>query len=108
MKISFKNKFRKKKIKTILFLITYFFYRSSSKKTLTDLTDSGVSVVSDTPPVLHGIPAKDQRVLAWVLESDKGGRGITYTHSEMSMKHRNHRDCTTSPNANRYLFFFYV
>jgi len=27
--------------------------KSSSKKTLTDLTDSGVSVVSDSTPVIH-------------------------------------------------------
>ncbi|KAK5640910.1 hypothetical protein RI129_009457 [Pyrocoelia pectoralis] len=59
--------------------------RSSSKKTLNDQTDSGVSVVSDTPPV------KENRVLAWVMESDRAGRGISYTHSEMSGKHTRHR-----------------
>ncbi|XP_031353608.1 axin isoform X2 [Photinus pyralis] len=59
--------------------------RSSSKKTINDLTDSGVSVVSDTPPV------KENRVLAWVIESDRSGRGTGYTHSEMSGKHSRHR-----------------
>lgn len=59
--------------------------KSSSKKTLNDLTDSGVSVVSDTPPVSHAV--KDNRVLAWVMESDRGGRSTGHTHSEMSGKH---------------------
>ncbi|XP_025829569.1 axin-1 isoform X2 [Agrilus planipennis] len=65
--------------------------RSLSKKTLTDLTDSGVSVVSDTPPVTHPALAKDSRVLAWIMESDKGGRGVGHTHSEMSGKHGRYR-----------------
>lgn len=77
--------------------------RSSSKKTLTDLTDSGVSVVSDTPPILSVNPNKDHRVLAWLMESDRGSKSSGYTHSEMSIKHRGHRSSsTTSPNANRF------
>ncbi|KAF5293498.1 hypothetical protein FQA39_LY02983 [Lamprigera yunnana] len=63
--------------------------RSSSKKTINDLTDSGVSVVSDTPPV--SMVVKDNRVLAWVMESDRAGRSSGYTHSEMSGKHSRHR-----------------
>lgn len=79
-----------------------FNFRSSSKKTLTDLTDSGVSVVSDTPPASHGGPAKDHRVLAWLMDSDRGSRSAGYTHSEMSAKHRGHRSSSaTSPNASR-------
>ncbi|GJQ72265.1 hypothetical protein Trydic_g3356 [Trypoxylus dichotomus] len=77
--------------------------RSSSKKTLTDLTDSGVSVVSDTPSVSHGGPAKDHRVLAWLMDSERGNRSTGYTHSEMSAKHRGHRSSSaTSPNASRH------
>ncbi|CAH1959889.1 unnamed protein product [Acanthoscelides obtectus] len=75
--------------------------RRSSKKTLTELTDSGVSVVSDTPPVLP--PVKDSRVLAWLMDSDKSGRGASHTHSEMSLKHRSHRTSSaTSPIASRH------
>ncbi|KAG5888939.1 hypothetical protein JTB14_012198 [Gonioctena quinquepunctata] len=74
--------------------------RRSSKKTLTELTDSGVSVVSDTIP--SSAPVKDNRVLAWLMESDKSGRGSSHTHSEMSLKHRSHRTSSaTSPNASR-------
>ncbi|XP_075231655.1 protein axin isoform X2 [Lycorma delicatula] len=43
--------------------------RWSSKKT--ELTDSGVSVVSDTPPISVSHTNKDSRVLSWLLESDK-------------------------------------
>ncbi|XP_044732695.1 axin isoform X2 [Chrysoperla carnea] len=48
--------------------------RSSSRKTLTDLTDSGVSVVSDTLPIISGASTatgKDSRVLSWLFESDR-------------------------------------
>ncbi|KAK9737109.1 Axin beta-catenin binding motif [Popillia japonica] len=77
--------------------------RSSSKKTLTDLTDSGVSVVSDTPPATHGVPTKEHRVLAWLMDSNTGSRSTGYTHSEMSAKHRGHRSSSaTSPNASRH------
>lgn len=67
--------------------------RSASKKTLTDLTDSGVSVVSDTPPVVPTIVpamAKDTRVLAWLMEADRTTKGQqSGTHSELSSgKHR--------------------
>nr|XP_023025765.1 axin isoform X1 [Leptinotarsa decemlineata] len=74
--------------------------RRSSKKTLTELTDSGVSVVSDT--ISATAPIKDTRVIAWLMESDKSGRGSSHTHSEMSLKHRSHRTSSvTSPNASR-------
>lgn len=53
--------------------------RSTTGKRLTLAeTDSGVSVVSDTPPVVP------DRVLNWVLESEIETREIPYTHSEMS------------------------
>lgn len=88
------------------------FFRSSSKKTLTDLTDSGVSVVSDTPPVPHVLVppvGKDTRVLTWLMESDRPARTPLHTHSEMSMKHRSHRPSSaTSPNANRFELLFYI
>lgn len=78
--------------------------RSSSKKTLTDFTDSGVSVVSDTPPVVHDLPKDQARVLTWLRESDRSVRGAGYSHSEMSMKHRGHRtNLATSPNASRFV-----
>lgn len=76
------------------------FSRISSKKTLTDLTDSGVSVVSDSIPLG---PVKDSRVLAWLMETDKGGKSSSHTHSEMSVKHRSHRTSSaTSPIASRH------
>lgn len=82
----------------------FFPLRSSSKKTLTDLTDSGVSVVSDTPPVVHDLMKDQSRVLTWLRDSVRTGRGIGYTHSEMSVKHRSHRSSSaTSPNASRYV-----
>lgn len=84
------RRFAKSILSLDLFDQCAFISRSSSKKTLTDLTDSGVSVVSDTPPVTHG--TKDNRVLAWIMESDRGGRGTSYTHSEMSGKHGRY-DC---------------
>lgn len=75
-------------------------FRTSSKKALTELTDSGVSVVSDTPPIG---PVKDNRVLAWLMETDKGGKNVSHTHSEMSLKHRSHRTSSaTSPIASRH------
>ncbi|XP_043523346.1 axin isoform X1 [Frieseomelitta varia] len=40
--------------------------RSATKKSMTELTDSGVSVVSDAPP-----SSKDIRLLSWLKESDK-------------------------------------
>lgn len=81
--------------------------RSSSKKTLTDFTDSGVSVVSDTPPVVHDLPKDQSRVLTWLRESDRSARSVGYTHSEMSIKqHRGHRTSSaTSPNASRSVLF---
>ncbi|XP_015595328.1 axin isoform X2 [Cephus cinctus] len=42
--------------------------RSATKKSMTELTDSGVSVVSDAPPVNI---SKDSRLLSWLKESDK-------------------------------------
>ncbi|KAI4492575.1 hypothetical protein M0804_002366 [Polistes exclamans] len=41
--------------------------RSSTKKSMTELTDSGVSVVSDAPPLNV---CKDIRLLSWLKESD--------------------------------------
>ncbi|KAK9883204.1 hypothetical protein WA026_001396 [Henosepilachna vigintioctopunctata] len=75
--------------------------RSASKKTLTDLTDSGVSVVSDTPPVAVPVPAlaKDSRVIAWLMESDRSSKSQSGPHSEVSGKHRSHR---TSPISSRH------
>ncbi|KAK7868462.1 hypothetical protein R5R35_011211 [Gryllus longicercus] len=83
--------------------------RSSSKKTLTDLTDSGVSVVSDSTPV---IPAssqcKDNRVLSWLMESEKSA-STSHSHSERdvgaSNKHSKMRcagNSATSPVAPRH------
>ncbi|CAG9832564.1 unnamed protein product [Diabrotica balteata] len=72
--------------------------RRMPKKPQSELADSGVSVVSDAAPM----PIKENRVLNWLLESDKSGRGTSHTHSEMSMKHRSHRTSSaTSPSAGR-------
>ncbi|XP_028131949.1 axin-1 isoform X1 [Diabrotica virgifera virgifera] len=72
--------------------------RRVPKKPQSELADSGVSVVSDAAPM----PIKENRVLNWLLESDKSGRGTSHTHSEMSMKHRSHRTSSaTSPSAGR-------
>lgn len=63
--------------------------RRSSKKAPTEFTDSGVSVVSDTPP--------DSRVRLWLEESERGSRTSSYTHTEMSgSKHSRHRSTTSS------------
>lgn len=83
--------------------------RSSSKKTLTDLTDSGVSVVSDSPPVVLPAPTggvKEARVLTWLMEStdrrQAPGGCSSHTHSELSAgRHRGTRQ-PTSPNASRH------
>lgn len=76
--------------------------RSSSKKTLTDFIDSGVSVVSDTPPVVHDLSKDQQRVVTWLREADRSGKAAGYSHSEMGMRHRGYRTSSaTSPNANR-------
>lgn len=66
----------------------------SSRKTLTDLTDSGVSVVSDTPPC----PPKDtSRVLSWLIQSEtQVSSSVGYSHSESSSKHRARSSATTS------------
>jgi hypothetical protein len=46
--------------------------KSSSKKTLTDLTDSGVSVVSDCTPVTHPIAqCKDKFVTFMFLNTSE-------------------------------------
>jgi hypothetical protein len=58
-----------------------------SRKTLTDLTDSGVSVVSDTPPC----PTKDSsRVLSWLIQSETQQivSGSGYSHSDSSSRHK--------------------
>lgn len=97
---------------------------SSSRKTLTDQTDSGVSVVSDTqPPAPSGVPGvplptlvKDSKVLSWLLESERDkthastGEGSWHSRSETSSKHRGHRSergergqaSATSPIASRH------
>jgi hypothetical protein len=41
--------------------------KSSSKKTLTDLTDSGVSVVSDCTPVAHPIAQCKDKFVAFMF-----------------------------------------
>lgn len=41
---------------------------ASTKKSMTELTDSGVSVVSDAPPL---VASKDSRLLSWLKETDK-------------------------------------
>ncbi|KAL1494171.1 hypothetical protein ABEB36_009815 [Hypothenemus hampei] len=68
--------------------------RSASKKTLADLTDSGVSVVSDVPSVSG--PFKDNnRVWAWIRSE----------HHDMSAKQRSNSYRTssaTSPISNRH------
>ncbi|XP_063990587.1 axin isoform X2 [Diachasmimorpha longicaudata] len=51
--------------------------RSATKKSMTELTDSGVSVVSDVPPVP---PTKEHRLHAWLNQSDKKGDGKHYRH----------------------------
>ncbi|XP_076765571.1 protein axin isoform X2 [Xylocopa sonorina] len=42
--------------------------RSATKKSMTELTDSGVSVASDAPPLTI---SKDIRLLSWLKETDK-------------------------------------
>nr|CAD7441682.1 unnamed protein product [Timema bartmani] len=77
---------------------------SSSKKTLTDLTDSGVSMVSDSTPTLHppAAPCKDSRVLSWLLESEKqGGPSGPHSHNDRD-KHRLRAGTATSPIATRH------
>jgi axin 1 len=68
-----------------------------SRKTLTDLTDSGVSVVSDTPPC----PVKDSsRVISWLIQSEtQVSSSVNYSHSDSSSKHRA-RSTTSSGNSN--------
>ncbi|KAE8747590.1 Axin [Frankliniella occidentalis] len=89
--------------------------RSVSRKTLTDQTDSGVSVVSDTPPALGvsavpGVPTqmKDSKVLSWLLESEREkqhtatGDGSWHARSESSSKHRARVASATSPITPRH------
>ncbi|XP_019762013.2 axin isoform X1 [Dendroctonus ponderosae] len=67
--------------------------RPATKKIFTDLTDSGVSVVSDGPPA--NIPMKDSRVVAWLMSG----------HNEMSAKQRSgsfRTSSATSPISNRH------
>lgn len=87
---------------------------SSRSKTLTDQTDSGVSVVSDTPPVVPAVPVptqmKDSKVLSWLLESEreKQHSATASARSESSSKYRGHgRDrvsgtSATSPITSRH------
>ncbi|XP_023727418.1 axin isoform X2 [Cryptotermes secundus] len=80
--------------------------KSSSKETLTDLTDSGVSVVSDSTPIMHpSAQCKDNRVLSWLKESDKQVSSVLHSHSEREgAKHRIRRNdpSATSPVAIRH------
>ncbi|XP_069697428.1 axin isoform X2 [Periplaneta americana] len=80
--------------------------KSSSKKTLTDLTDSGVSVVSDSTPVMHpNSQCKDSRVLSWLLESEKQVSGGSHCHSEREgtkYRIRGSAASATSPVATRH------
>ncbi|XP_045594922.1 axin-1 isoform X2 [Procambarus clarkii] len=45
--------------------------RSNSRRAPADLTDSGVSVVSDSGPSLTPFASSTERVTSWLLESDK-------------------------------------
>ncbi|XP_054283765.1 axin-like isoform X2 [Macrosteles quadrilineatus] len=58
----------------------------SSKKT--ELTDSGVSVVSDTPPVSVVSQFKDSRVLSWLMESGPVTEGRSSQDSSVASLHR--------------------
>lgn len=72
--------------------------RSASKTTLNYLTDSGVSVLSDTLPSSHNPQS-------WTSESYRSGRGIENMHGEMIQKHKGHKSSSTmSPNAARFVF----
>ena len=57
--------------------------KSSSKKTLTDLTDSGVSVASDSTPVIHpSSQCKDRYVpSSEVLNAESASCAMFCTHS---------------------------
>lgn len=69
--------------------IKSFLYRSASKKTVADLTDSGVSVVSDVPPAINS------RVQAWLMSG----------HNDVSVKQRSssyRTSSATSPISNRH------
>lgn len=46
---------------------------SATKKSMTELTDSGVSVVSDVSPA---VVKKDNRLLNWLKETDGNSSGI--------------------------------
>ncbi|XP_017770962.1 PREDICTED: axin isoform X1 [Nicrophorus vespilloides] len=76
---------------------------TSSKKTLNDFTDSGVSVYSDVPPTAH---AKNQRL--WHQDVDCRN-SASYTSSEpsssSSSKHRPHpiMNAAASPTTNRHM-----
>ncbi|XP_012273577.1 axin [Orussus abietinus] len=65
--------------------------RSGTKKSMTELTDSGVSVVSDAPPLSL---SKDSRLLSWLKESDKkdskhGRHGKKYGSRSGSLERAN-------------------
>ncbi|XP_011305265.1 axin isoform X2 [Fopius arisanus] len=53
--------------------------RSATKKSMTELTDSGVSVVSDVPPVPV---SKEHRLHAWLNQNDKKGDGKHHRHGK--------------------------
>ncbi|XP_059476369.1 axin-1 isoform X2 [Neocloeon triangulifer] len=58
----------------------------TTRKTLTDLSDSGVSVVSETP----SCQIKDSRVLSWLIQNETKQvvSSAGYSHSDSSSKHR--------------------
>lgn len=74
--------------------------RRPGRKAPTELTDSGVSVVSDTPPC----PVKDSsRVLSWLIQSETQQltSSAGYSHSESSSKHRARSTGSGSINMQR-------
>ncbi|XP_065342076.1 axin-1 isoform X2 [Cloeon dipterum] len=62
---------------------------SSTRRTLTDQSDSGVSVVSETP----SCQTKDSRVMYWLLQNEAGQviGNAGYSHSDSSSKHKSSR-----------------
>nr|XP_027209204.1 axin-1-like [Penaeus vannamei] len=77
--------------------------RSSSRRPPADLTDSGVSVVSDSGPSLAPSASSTERVTSWLLESDKfSGSGSTssvYPEHEWDPRLRGSRSTHTAAGA---------
>lgn len=53
--------------------------RSTTKKSLTELTDSGVSVLSEA----SSLP-RDRRLLSWLKDSDKGS-DVKYVRQQLNL-----------------------